>query len=36
MDERGKAPRIAAVQEMANVLLTKRDKSTTLSIISKC
>jgi hypothetical protein len=36
MDERGKPPRVAAVREMADVLLAKREESTTPPIIGKC
>jgi hypothetical protein len=32
---RGKSPRIVTVQEMANILLTKRDKSSTPSTVGK-
>lgn len=37
MDERGKPPpRVATVREMANVLLAKRDESTTPPTVGKC
>jgi hypothetical protein len=36
MDTRGNAPRVAIIREMANILLAKRNKSTTLLTVSKC
>jgi hypothetical protein len=36
MDERGKPPRVAAVQEMADVLLAKQEESITPPRVSKC